>query len=205
MACREGAFAEKADYQKGGRKETEGEAMSTKQASQEAPQAILCPKCGHRSTIKIPDRAKQKKNLMKGKKYWYAYYYICPACSHLSNPKYAQRQPSEFPLKAEDIASIPLTMRMPPKRKKRLMPPCGTPWGEWYHKTYIKSEHFKKLRAEAIRGAHATCQDCGKVSCSTMHIHHINYKSLGHEAPGDIVVLCARCHARRHGKLKEQA
>ncbi len=85
---------------------------------------------------------------------------------------------------------------------KHLRPPRGVPWGEWYHKTYLKTEHFKKLRSEAIRNAHATCQDCGKAMSSNIQVHHVNYKSLGCETNEDVIVLCSRCHAKRHGKIK---
>ena len=171
-------------------------------SQKEAPQAIPCHKCGHPSAITIPDRDKQRKGLARGKKYWYAYYYKCPACSHQTNPLFAQRRPDEFPLEVENVASIPLTKRDPPAREERLRPPPGVSWRDWYQKTYLKDSNWRKRRSEAIGRARATCQVCGKAMSTGIHVHHNNYDSLGHESAEDVIVLCARCHAGRHGMIE---
>lgn len=68
-----------------------------------------------------------------------------------------------------------------------------------------------------LRRDNFTCQDCGEfhamqnqhgqyipTSDGELEIHHIKPVSRGGgDEPGNLVVLCKRCHARRHGKLKE--
>lgn len=67
------------------------------------------------------------------------------------------------------------------------------------YETYIKSEQWR-FRAAAMRWlAGYRCAICG--SQNALEVHHKTYERLGDERPEDLVVLCAECHARFHGKL----
>lgn len=65
------------------------------------------------------------------------------------------------------------------------------PYGE-----YLKSYHWDSVRLQALRRAGHRCQLCGNPDM--LHVHHNNYDHLWAEGPGDVVVLCDRCHAWHH-------
>ena len=46
-----------------------------------------------------------------------------------------------------------------------------------------------------------TCQDCG--SSEKLETHHLSYANVGKEKEGELVVLCRRCHGKRHGHYEE--
>jgi hypothetical protein len=62
---------------------------------------------------------------------------------------------------------------------------------------YIDSDHWKKIRTEALERANYKCQLCGKTH-GQLHVHHNNYKNLGNEKPSDLFVLCGYCHSKYH-------
>lgn len=64
---------------------------------------------------------------------------------------------------------------------------------------YLKSEHWKALRAAAKRDAHFTCQVCGATE-TTLHVHHRSYDHLGDfiRERRDVLVLCGDCHQHHH-------
>jgi len=61
---------------------------------------------------------------------------------------------------------------------------------------YLESEHWDSVRLQALRRAGYRCQLCGNPGM--LHVHHNNYDHLWGEGPGDVVVLCDRCHAWHH-------
>lgn len=61
---------------------------------------------------------------------------------------------------------------------------------------YIKTPHWKALRAKAIFRDSGQCTVCG--SRSKLEVHHLNYRNLGHESMEDLTTLCGRCHAAAH-------
>ena len=76
------------------------------------------------------------------------------------------------------------------------------------YQEYLKTDHWKRLRSIAVKAAEidgvAHCALCDAVSdgpnAVTMHVHHKTYERRGAELPGDLIVLCASCHAKFHGK-----
>lgn len=60
------------------------------------------------------------------------------------------------------------------------------------YQAYLKSPHWKAVRAWAIERAGGVCQICR--SGGLLEAHHNNYKNLGAELPGDLIVLCRGCH-----------
>lgn len=72
-------------------------------------------------------------------------------------------------------------------------------YGDYY--MYIESPawHEKAIKAKELAGWR--CQLCNKEgNQTTLHAHHRTYERLGFELDGDIIVLCAECHAKFHNK-----
>jgi hypothetical protein len=66
---------------------------------------------------------------------------------------------------------------------------------------YIKSDEWKNKREWALRLADNKCQVCnGK---QKLNVHHRTYENLGYEKPGDIIVLCVKCHELFHDKMEK--
>ena len=74
---------------------------------------------------------------------------------------------------------------------------------EWYRDVYLKSEHWKKKRLEALEYAKGLCQLCNRNGL--LDVHHRTYKDLGYENVRDLTVLCKACHDRHHDSLVEVA
>lgn len=66
---------------------------------------------------------------------------------------------------------------------------------------YIQfSRRWQKKRKECFRHFYNKCALCG--SPRELQAHHITYKNLFNEKPGDLVSLCATCHASYAPKSK---
>lgn len=68
---------------------------------------------------------------------------------------------------------------------------------------YLTTNHWKRVAQEAKDRANWQCALCS--STERLEVHHRHYDNLGHEQPGDLVVLCWRCHAKFHGTFEECA
>ena len=63
--------------------------------------------------------------------------------------------------------------------------------------SYIRSKTWEK-KADRIRQIGGfRCADCGGRG---WQVHHKTYERLGREIDSDLILLCAKCHKRRHGK-----
>jgi len=63
------------------------------------------------------------------------------------------------------------------------------------YKEYLTTEHWKRLRERYNHKGKA----CGICRCQgLMNLHHKNYKRLGREQKGDVVLLCSECHTFVH-------
>lgn len=70
---------------------------------------------------------------------------------------------------------------------------------EWAsYEEYLLSDHWKHTRQAAIERAGWRCMLCD--SAYNLQVHHRNYDRLGEELPTDLLVLCAGCHKKHHGK-----
>lgn len=56
------------------------------------------------------------------------------------------------------------------------------------------------IRAEVLRRAAHSCEDCGADSVR-LELHHEHYRSVGREIPSDYAALCRHCHHHRHRDL----
>lgn len=66
--------------------------------------------------------------------------------------------------------------------------------------SYLQSEHWQKLRAEMF-DSDSFCNHCevprwlAEIAYDQdLHLHHLNYASLGREQWEDLEILCRRCH-----------
>jgi hypothetical protein len=67
----------------------------------------------------------------------------------------------------------------------------------WYPDVYLRSDHWHKVRDNALGRAGYRCEDCG--NRYQLHVHHRVYR-LWEEREGDVVVLCKKCHFERHSQ-----
>src|SRR3990167_7015219 len=58
---------------------------------------------------------------------------------------------------------------------------------------YIQSEAWQKRAQEARCRVSYLCQVCN-TNGEVLDVHHRTYERLGHEADGDLTVLCRTCH-----------
>jgi hypothetical protein len=65
---------------------------------------------------------------------------------------------------------------------------------------YLKTEHWLKVRQEALDRSRSKCQLCA--STNRLEVHHNTYDSKGKELPEDVIVLCRKCHSKHHGKVE---
>jgi len=70
----------------------------------------------------------------------------------------------------------------------------------WY-KTYLKSNHWKKTRAEVLTNNRRKCRICG--STNNLNLHHKKYRKFNRsvlykETKSDLRTLCNKCHNLWH-------
>jgi hypothetical protein len=71
------------------------------------------------------------------------------------------------------------------------------------YRQYIQSAVWKARSGKIKADVQGKCSRCGKAG--TLHTHHKTYARLGHEKDGDLIALCAVCHAKEHGIYDEDA
>ena len=71
----------------------------------------------------------------------------------------------------------------------------------YYRKKYLKSEHWKNLKAKKLKET-PWCEKC--YSQKFLDVHHIGYKNLYDVTVNDLTTLCRRCHDELHKKLNRE-
>lgn len=71
--------------------------------------------------------------------------------------------------------------------------------GKVNYKEYLKSEHWLKVRFDALARCNNRCQLCNNANL-TINVHHNNYKNLYKETPADVIALCSNCHEKFHSE-----
>ena len=66
------------------------------------------------------------------------------------------------------------------------------------YRAVLASGGWRRRRAAAIRRAGRRCQRCG--ARGPLDVHHLTYRTLGRERPGDLLALCESCHGAVHGR-----
>lgn len=74
---------------------------------------------------------------------------------------------------------------------------------------HVASGAWNKLKAEVIELRGQRCQRC-RQDKPGLALHHLHYRTLGHETPDEVELLCADCHEiadaqrRKHNSLSER-
>lgn len=63
---------------------------------------------------------------------------------------------------------------------------------------YINSEMWQQAREYALKRDGYKCVKCG--SAKNVQVHHLVYKNIPYEKPGDIVTICKECHKKIHAR-----
>lgn len=71
-----------------------------------------------------------------------------------------------------------------------------TPHAQMTYSEYLRSDHWREQREDALYRAENRCQIC--YSPDRLQVHHRTYIRLGREKPRDLTVLCENCHRRHH-------
>lgn len=64
---------------------------------------------------------------------------------------------------------------------------------------YLLTEHWVKIRRDALKRAGWRCQICN--TDKGLNVHHRTYEHLWNEEISDLTVLCFACHSRHHHAL----
>jgi hypothetical protein len=67
------------------------------------------------------------------------------------------------------------------------------------YQDYLTTDHWKRVRLEALKAARYTCQLCD-AKHTQLNVHHRSYENRGCESLNDLIVLCSNCHKKFHGK-----
>jgi 5-methylcytosine-specific restriction endonuclease McrA len=68
------------------------------------------------------------------------------------------------------------------------------------YRRYLRSGHWRRLRARVRSRARDRCERCGaeRGRGVVVEVHHLTYERLGQERDGDLQLLCQSCHADAH-------
>jgi 5-methylcytosine-specific restriction endonuclease McrA len=70
------------------------------------------------------------------------------------------------------------------------------------YEEYLESWDWLRLRNRMFLRNDYRCERCGLHGTDKqLQLHHKHYETLGREAPGDLEVLCRRCHRAKHGRV----
>lgn len=69
----------------------------------------------------------------------------------------------------------------------------------WYREVYLKSEHWRNLRNQALQAYGRFCAKCRAVS--SLDVHHLRYRNIYDVLVTDLQVLCRPCHEKEHKKV----
>ncbi len=64
------------------------------------------------------------------------------------------------------------------------------------YQQYLLSPHWLELRRKMRLANNHQCASCK--SGKNLQLHHLTYARVGAERPGDLIVLCAKCHTFAH-------
>jgi 5-methylcytosine-specific restriction endonuclease McrA len=66
---------------------------------------------------------------------------------------------------------------------------------------YLRSAEWQQRRILRLEKDNYKCGDCGVTATD---VHHLTYERIGKEILSDLISLCARCHAIRHGDSPQE-
>jgi len=68
------------------------------------------------------------------------------------------------------------------------------------YETYLKSDDWAQLKIDLFNLRGRKCEMCG--SKKSICVHHLTYKNIYKEEPGDLIILCSLCHSKEHKLIK---
>ena len=68
---------------------------------------------------------------------------------------------------------------------------------------HLQSPYWAELRRDVLARAEGRCEMCREKPIT--QVHHLHYRTLGHETLNDVLGLCSRCHRYTHGLLPSQS
>jgi hypothetical protein len=69
----------------------------------------------------------------------------------------------------------------------------------WYSDVYLKSSHWKELRAAALKHHGPQCNRCPITK--NLQVHHKNYRNIYDVVVDDLEILCCLCHRDEHSNI----
>lgn len=94
-----------------------------------------------------------------------------------------------FKSRGKRVKTIPKALR---KKNRR---PVVNDKRRYYREEYLKSEHWKQLKAQKLKLT-PFCEECP--SKNYLDVHHLVYKNLYDVTVDDLQTLCRRCHRKKH-------
>jgi hypothetical protein len=73
---------------------------------------------------------------------------------------------------------------------------------EWYRTIYLRSDHWKELRAQAFEAHGRKCAKCP--STTNLDVHHLRYGLIFDVTPKDLQILCRPCHDKEHAPAPQK-
>jgi 5-methylcytosine-specific restriction endonuclease McrA len=75
-------------------------------------------------------------------------------------------------------------------------------YDEMYYKKYSELKYWNKIRLDILKRDNYTCQLCGKIGDSRLHIHHIEKKNQnGPDTEDNLITVCPSCHPKADHNL----
>jgi 5-methylcytosine-specific restriction endonuclease McrA len=68
------------------------------------------------------------------------------------------------------------------------------------YQEYLDSWLWKDKEKLILEMFNYTCQECG--SKKNLQVHHLTYDSVCNENSHDVIVLCKKCHEKKHKENK---
>ncbi|HBV95804.1 MAG: hypothetical protein JL50_10950 [Peptococcaceae bacterium BICA1-7] len=163
--------------------------LDLKQASQIAHMAsksyevmIKCKECGQDAVIN-PTSRNNMHDIVNADYLWQ-----CDNCKAISREEKRKNQEELSRVFSSERASEEEKWHQEIKRLKSLP-----------YKQYLQTEHWQKIRRNALKRANNRCQLCN--SGGLLNVHHRHYETKGEEKYTDVIVLCQGCHGKFHDKM----
>jgi 5-methylcytosine-specific restriction endonuclease McrA len=74
-------------------------------------------------------------------------------------------------------------------------------WWKKYN-AYLKSDEWAQLKIDLFERRGRECEKCGRKNW--LQVHHLHYKNVFKEEPGDLQILCKPCHDKEHTSEKRK-
>lgn len=101
-------------------------------------------------------------------------------------------------LERKKIRALKLAKRQSKKKlKKKKNKEKSGQWRSKYRK-YLSSKEWADIRIDLFNARGRKCEQCE--STKNLQIHHLHYRNVFNEEPEDLMILCAMCHQKEHGK-----